>query len=201
MKIFYEQEQWKYFLRHKNKFIAESVLVINILFFVFMLLFIGLGILVLLGVAYYIGKGKIQKEKDNTEIYDNTHLKEYLELPQETLPLDQYDVLLKASKYLIEKEDDIDKECKIVYSLFCGRMISSTLWEQFKKVKEEVAMDRITIDAELGRFSKMKKNSLDVSRVTPLPSDKKIVLSYTPDKEKMKSLYEKILHRKKMALP
>lgn len=155
-----------------------------------MLLFIGLSILILIAVAIYIRKGK-RLNNYNKPIYENTYLKEYLELQPETDPLDQYKILIKASKYLIEKEEEIEKECKLIYSLFCARMISSTLWEQYKNAKEEVNMDKITVDAELGRFKKIDKSKIERVRIESSSTPQRVTLSYPSSKENEKALYTK----------
>ncbi|EHY65953.1 hypothetical protein NEAUS04_1251 [Nematocida ausubeli] len=145
-----------------------------------MFTFIAIGLLIPLCVAFYIRRTR-KEMKIEMLSYDNKYLKEYLDLPSESTQLDQYKVLAKASIYLIEKESEIEDESKMIYSLFYSRMISSTLWNHLKKIKEELNLDKITVEAELGRFSKIDKSSADI--ITAEKYKKSVVDA--PCKEKM----------------
>lgn len=155
-----------------------------------MLVFIALSLLVVLGIAFYIRRSK-QKEEVGVSLYDNKYLKEYLELSTDHTQLEQYKILSKANSYLIEKEEEIDRETKIIYSLFCARMVSATMWENLKKAKDELTLDKITIEAELGRFSKIDK--VETERETNRAIDPiKTKLSYKPSKQEIDELYVRI---------
>ncbi|KAI5167240.1 hypothetical protein NEIG_00705 [Nematocida sp. ERTm5] len=125
-----------------------------------MFTFIAIGLLIPLGVALYIRRSRKEIDIDMLS-YDNKYLKEYLDMPADAEQVEQYKVLAKASIYLVEKEEEIEEESKIIHSLFYSRMISSTMWDHLKKIKDELSIDKITIEAELGRFAKLDKSKID----------------------------------------
>ncbi|KAI5189880.1 hypothetical protein NEMIN01_0743 [Nematocida minor] len=161
-----------------------------------MLAFIALGILIPLCISFYIRRGR-KTEESIKPLYDNKYLKEYLELSSDISPLEQYKILIKASTYLIEKEEEIETECKVLYSLFYARMISNTMWEHLKNAKEELAMDKITIEAELGRFSKIDKSNIERPGKSSSASAEKTTISCTPSKEDTEALYQRIKLKQK----
>ncbi|KAH9385730.1 uncharacterized protein NEMAJ01_0626 [Nematocida major] len=155
-----------------------------------MFIFVALSLLIVLSIAFYIRRSILQQEKADL-VYDNAYLKEYLELSPEASQLDHFNVLTKASIYLIEKEEELENETKALYSLFYARMVSNTLWEQLKKAKDELHLDKITIEAELGRYAKLDKSSIERHRKRPEVHTKE-KLSYAFSNSELKELYERI---------
>ncbi|KAI5180766.1 hypothetical protein NEOKW01_1050 [Nematocida sp. AWRm80] len=131
--------------------------------------------------GYYLGK------------YDNRYLKEYLTAPADTNQIDLYRMLLNANMYIVEQEEEIDEELKSINSLFYARLISSNTWEDIKQAREEMAFDKLTIDAELGRFEKVDKPT-DIKRTfspntqTEYPAEE--------NNEAKKALYKRIIQKR-----
>ncbi|KAI5172304.1 hypothetical protein NEFER03_1418 [Nematocida sp. LUAm3] len=161
-----------------------------------MLYFVIIGLLIPMAAIVYIRRTQ-KKEEIHIKKYKNPYLDEYLELPSETSPQEQYKVLAQAASYLLNYEEELEEELKNVSILFYGRMIGNSMWNELKACKEDLDYEKLTIEAELGRFAKISKG-IEIqkqSRTSPYHD----VLPES-DIELRKALYKKIQEKRRKSV-
>lgn len=131
-----------------------------------------LGAVMPLLVMAYLRRGA-KREGYYKRKYRNPYLAQYLELPLEADKVEVYKTLAQAVTLLLKHEQEVNEEMRYLRGLFLERMVSSSLWNDLKAVKEEIEIDKMTVDAEISRYKEML-NYLEVPKAqkvkeAPLP--------------------------------
>ncbi|KAI5186821.1 hypothetical protein NEHOM01_1722 [Nematocida homosporus] len=157
-----------------------------------MLHFIAIGMLIPLVAMFYLRRTQ-KAERFYAGKYKNPYLEKYFEADSDSSPVEQYKVLGQAAAYLLNYEETLEEESKVVSQLFYMRMIGNLLWTDLKTAKEEIEFEKLSIEAELGRFAKIAK-SIEVPKV-----EKKTVLVdvYPEDNSDLKrALYKRCMEKR-----
>lgn len=63
--------------------------------------------------------------------------------------------LAMAASVVLQRQEEVDKERKMLYPLFVDRVISSEMWRKLEKADEDLGFERLSIEAESTRYKEM----------------------------------------------
>lgn len=124
--------------------------------FHFLVLIIAISFLTFM---YARRRASVKARNKYLEEYVNPELQEYLEMADSSnvTPNKLFKKLVAAAAILLKRQEELEKERKMMYPLFADRLVSYDLWHSLEVADEELGFERLSIEAEATRFKEFGK--------------------------------------------